>query len=254
MSSVILALDYPGRRDESRIRDLRLEAAGWQVRYLMAAPFPQALTSSGYAAGLMPSADPIGTDVAAVLAYCSGAPIAQELVSAARPGEPVPLLLFDGEPSLLSGIRRDAAAAANQLGADEAARKSGPAEGFTDQQLTADPKRCVDSLREWLVALGMSALRREGADEVEARLVATDIACFYLDWLVFLIAAHNTQWPEFDGRLMHVVSRSHRFTEQWPGSRIAETCRVDSGRNELLDHRGARELALSFLEQVGTTT
>lgn len=254
MSSVILALDYPGRRDESRIRDLRLEAAGWQVRYLMTAPFPQALTSSGYAAGLMPGDDPIGAEVAAVLAYCSGAPIAQELVSAARAGESVPLLLFDGEPSLLSGIRRDAAAAANQLGADEAARKSGPAEGFTDQQLAEEPKRCVDALREWLIALGMSALRLDGADETEARSIATDVACFYLDWLVFLIAAHNTQWPEFDGRLMHVVSRGHRFTGRWPGSRIAETRRVDSGRNELLDHPEARELALSFLEKVGTTT
>jgi hypothetical protein len=254
VSSLILALDYPGRRDESRIRDLRLEAAGWQVRYLMTAPFPQALTSSGYAAGLMPAGETIGADVAAVCAYCSGAPIAQEIVSAARPGEPVPLLLFDGEPSLLSGIRRDAAAAANQLGADEAARKSGPAEDFTDQQLAEDPKQCADALREWLVALGMATLRRDGTDEAEARSIATDIACFYLDWLMFLIAAHNTQWPEFDGRLMHVVSRGHRFTERWPGSRVAETCRVDSGRNELLDHPDARERALSFLKQAGTTT
>lgn len=240
---MVWALDYPGRRDESRIRDLNLEAAGWQVRYLLTAPFPQSLTSAEYAAALID--DDSGDDVSAVLAYCSGAPIAQELVTSRA----VPLLLFDGEPSLLAGLRRDAAAAAAQIGAGAAAC-AGPAEHFTDYQLSREPARCADRLRTWLIELGVSALRADGAEQAEAEETATDIACFYLDWLVFLIAAHNTRWPDFEADLVHVVSRSHRFTDRWPGSRNTELIRVDSGRNELLDHPQARRLALSFLDRV----
>lgn len=248
---VVLALDYPGRRDESRIRDLDLEAEGWQVRYLLAAPFPQALTSSGYAESLLRGQDLDGTDVAAVLAYCSGAPIAQDLVTSHLGGiERVPLVLFDGEPSLLSGLRRDAAAAGAQLSVDSRARPACPAETFTDDQLSRDPDGCVAQLREWLVELGVRAMRADGADESEARSAATDIACFYLDYLVFLVAAHNTEWPAFDGDLLHVVSRGHPFTKQWPGSSSTRLRQVDCGRNDLLGHPGAREIALSFLDRV----
>ncbi|BCB89233.1 hypothetical protein Psuf_065460 [Phytohabitans suffuscus] len=32
---LLLALDYPGRREEARISDLALEADGFDVRYLL---------------------------------------------------------------------------------------------------------------------------------------------------------------------------------------------------------------------------
>jgi hypothetical protein len=248
---LVLALDYPGRRDESRIRDLDLESAGWNVRYLLTAPFPQALTSAAYAHCLLRDDEVAGTDIAAVLAYCSGAPIAQQLVATRlRRPDPVPLLLFDGEPSLLAGIRRDALAAASQIGATDGARPASPADSFTDQQVCHDPQSCISQLRRWLVGLSVATLRSDGADESEARSTAADIADFYLDWFVFLIAAHNTSSPAFDGRLMHAVSRVHPFTGAWPGSRSVELYRIDSGRNELLAHRAARSAALSFLDRV----
>lgn len=242
---VLLALDYPGRRDESRIRDLHLESDGWDVRYLLEAPFPSGLTADAYANELRHRANCADADV--VMAYCSGAPIAQELVAQLR--RPVPVVLFDGEPSLLSGLRRDAAAAAAQFGVPDSTARSGPATTMTDNDITARPEHCFAAIRTWLVDLARGALLEDGATNEEARDTSKEIASFYLDWFVFLIAAHNTTWPSIQ-KLRHLVSHDHLFLDGWPGVSDLRLTKIEAGRNDLLAAPQTRSAAVSILAEL----
>lgn len=238
---VLLVLDYPGRRDESRISNLGLESDGWDVRYLLEAPHERELTSAEYAARLTHRYGLFGSDVAAVLAYCMAAPIAQEIAASLG----TPLILFDGEPSTAEAVERELGVAMTQLGG---ARKV--PDPPTEAQLRSEPAECVERMRQILVRLGAGALREDGADEQEAAIHAGQVAGFYLDWLVYLVAAHNTSWPAWGGTVFHVVSRGHTFTRDWPGAEAMQLRYVDSGRNELLNHPDTNRLVREFLAHV----
>jgi hypothetical protein len=102
-------------------------------------------------------------------------------------------------------------------------------------------------MRRRLVELAVTALRSDGADEEQAAAAGAAGAEFYLDWLVYLVAAHNTAWPAWGGQVYHVASRHHPYTPDWPGSAATHLSRVDSGRNGLFHHPDTRQLALAFL-------
>src|SRR5438105_2599228 len=113
-SGRLLVVDYPGRRDEARVADLGLESAGWDVHYLLAAPMGRDLTCREYALRLLNGHRP--AHATAILAYCTGGPIAQEIAARAGPDRvPLPLILFDGAPSRPELIARDFRAAAAQV-------------------------------------------------------------------------------------------------------------------------------------------
>jgi hypothetical protein len=76
---LVLAVDFPGRREEARVADLDLEAAGFEVRYLLEESLSQASDARGYAADLLAVAGLGGRRPEAVLAYCMAAPLAQEV-------------------------------------------------------------------------------------------------------------------------------------------------------------------------------
>lgn len=244
MRGVLLVVDYPGRREESRVANLRLESAGWDVRHLLDKPSGWELTGADYAGRLIERHGPFGPDVAAVLAYCMAAPIAQEIAAAlsGAAGRPLPLVLFDGEPSTGEAVERELGVARAQLGGS---RKT---PDFSTTLLETRPAECVERMRHGLVRLAADPLRADGADDEEVAQEAEQVAAFYLDWLVYLVAARNTSWPGWRGEVCHIVSRTHLFTRPWPGARVTRLHRVDSGRNELLDHPHTRELALSFLD------
>lgn len=253
-SGSIVVIDYPGRRDEARIASLELEGCGWDVRYLLTAPLGRELTSRDYALGLARRhelTDPAASaSITAVLAFCAAAPIAQDLLAAlGSRSRPVPLLLFDGEPSPPQNIARDFRAAAAQLAAtprDAAAIGVAP-ETFTSACLTERPAYCVEHWRYCLTALARRALEADGAGEDEAEEDAAAVVEHYLDWFVYLVAAHNTTWPAWPGHVYHIASRAHGYTADWPGSAATTVTRVNADRNDLLRFPETRERVLSFL-------
>jgi hypothetical protein len=244
--AVLLALDYPGRRDEARIADLHLEANGWDVRYLLQPPFGRLPDSASYAGHLARRFGPFGPEVSAVLAYCMAAPIAQYLAVLLQ----VPLVLFDGEPATAEAVERELEVAKKQLGWTRNAGSA--AERFPEDQLRARAADCARRMREILVPLAAGTLRSDGVPEPDAVTEAGPVADFYLDWLTYLIAAHNTDWPRWPGPVFHVMSRGHGYDGDWPGVDSTQLRRVDSERNELLGQPRTRDLARAFLSGIAT--
>jgi hypothetical protein len=255
MPGQLLVVDYPGRRDESRIADLTLEADGWDVRYLVTEPIIRELTSTDFAAQLVARGEPFAPDIVAILAYCSAASIAQDLAIQLGMGRsPIPLLLFDGEPSPPENLTRDfGRAAANLCQVPTVDGVAGGVTTLTAAALTDRPAACVELMRGRLAELAATAFRADGADDEEAVAAGAASAEFYLDWLVYLVAAHNTSWPCWGGAVHHIASRAHAHTPQWPGSASTTLRRVDSTRNDLFHHPETRRLALSVLYGSDTT-
>lgn len=251
---VLLVLDYPGRRQEARVADLRLERYGFDVRYLLTAPFPRAVTAGEYAAELARRHGPFTGEVAAVLSYCMASSVAQELAVMVRGGAgPVSMVLFDGEPVTPEAVDDQYRVARRQLAEQLGIRSDGDGEvrPFDSASLSRRPYDVIDWMRGSLVELGSTALGDDGSheDDDEARAIAEDLADFYLDWLVHLVAAHNASWPVWDGDVLHVMSRTHAFSQDWPGARSTERARVDSPRPELLATAEAGAVAVAFLER-----
>lgn len=252
---VLLILDYPGRRKEARITELGLAERGFDARSLLKAPFVRELTAREYAARLAERVGPLDRPVTAVLAYCMAAPIAQELAaSLSAGGEPVPMILFDGEPATPDAVEEQYATTVKQF-AEQLGASAVPAidpSTFIAEMLSGDPAECVERMRRSLVQMGVSALsdgEDDGEDDDGAE-TAEDMADFYLDWLVHLVAAHNASWPAWGGDVYHVMSRTHGYAEQWPGARSMTSTRLESIRPELLRQPEIGRLVESYVEQI----
>jgi hypothetical protein len=248
----LLVLDYPGRRTEARVADLMLESHGFAVRYLLTPPLVRELRAAEYAAALLDRTRP-NAGCAGVVGYCMAAPIAQELAAQLAAGHPqVPLLLFDGEPASPGAIGDQYRAAATQY----VEQLGGSADPKADPRMVEPdtlahrPAEAVELMRQSLVALGVAALGGDEAD-TDAADAAEEIAEFYLDWLVHLVAANNTTWPSWGGPVLHLVSRDHRFTGDWPGATDTTLVRLDVARPGLLrDPQGARAVT-EFIKSAG---
>jgi pimeloyl-ACP methyl ester carboxylesterase len=244
-AGTLLVIDYPGRRAEARIRDLHLEQAGWRLVHLIEPLVRDRYTAEAYA-GELAARIPPADDIRAVLAYCTGAAVAQHV--AVHVGDRVPLMLFDGTPVTARLIVRDFLAAVAQISGQRPAR---PPEGapLTDIELTTRPAQAFAWIRDTLARLAADALR---ADVPEDGLPAATagICAVYLDWLAFLIAGRNAAWPTWGGDVMHIVSRRHSFTGHWQGSRRTFIHVIDSGTRELLTTGQARERVLACLGSV----
>ena len=245
----LLVVDYPGRRDEARVHDLGLELDGWEIRYLIAPPLVRELRCPDYAIQLIDRFGLRQLEVRALLAYCTGAPIAQEIAaSLGPPAQPIPLLFFDGAPALPAKIANDFRVAAQQLGGGP--RSEIPPldpETFTAGALCARPAECFERMKRHLSDLAAGALRADGAGDEEAAAAAADITAVYLDWLAYLVAGHNTSWPRWNGEVLHLASQRHRFTDAWPGSARTRLFRIEASAGDLLRHPQTRVLTLSFL-------
>ncbi len=245
-ADTLLVIDYPGRRAEARVRDLHLEQAGWRLAHLIEPPVRQHYTAEAYAGELLARIPPAG-GIRAVLAYCTGAAIAQHV--AARVGDHVPLVLFDGTPVTSRLIVRDFRASVAQIGGPPAAAPLDCAP-LADAAVTARPAEAFAWTRDTLTGLAAGALRADGVEEDSLPAATASICAVYLDWLAFLIAGHNAGWPPWGGDVMHITSRRHAFTGPWPGARRTFVHDIDSGPNELLTSAGARERTLACLASV----
>ena len=111
-ADTLLVVDYPGQRVEACVRDLHLEQEGWRLLHLIEPPVRHRYTAEAYARELAARIPP-DRRIHAILAYCTGAAIAQHV--AVHVGGQVPLVLFDGTPVGARLIKRDFLASVAQI-------------------------------------------------------------------------------------------------------------------------------------------
>jgi hypothetical protein len=248
---VLLVVDYPGRRPEAHLSDLGLEAGGWDVRYLVNPPLFRHLDAAGYAAALVDRhAPPAGA--AAILAYCTGGAIAQELAAMlGRSGRPLPMILFDGAPSRPALIARDFHVATAEVSGTVAGHEpAGHDDLLSVEALTGGREASFTAMRHELISSAADVLRADGIDDEEAADVAGQSCAVYLDWLAYLIAGYNTTRPPFDGEVLHLVSRRHLFVEPPPGCDAYDLRRIDASAEDLLRTPETRAQTEKFLGRV----
>jgi hypothetical protein len=245
----VLVVDYPGRRNAARVADLRPDTIGLDARYPLETVFPRELTAAAYAAGLLDSTDTRRSPVA-VFGYCMAGPIAHEAAALLGDGsEPVPLVLFDACPATPAAVGRQFEVAVAQLVEQLGGSDVDIGVGLDPDLVEHSPERAVAAMRDELVRLGTAAA---GGDEDEAADLATDLAQFYLDWLVHLIAAYHCSWPALGGPVLHVMSAGHTYTDDWPGAASTDRLRVDVARADLLRTDEVRQAVRDWLPHPST--
>lgn len=252
---LLLVVDYPGRREEARIADLQLEGRGFDVRYLMNAAVPELTEAAAYARELLSRHDLTTSTPDAVLAYCMAAPLGQEIAALLSRTSPVPLILFDGEPSTAEAVQEQYRLARQQLAMHTPAQadEHDPTTTIDDARLAARPNEILTSLRQTLVRLGTRTFSSQVADD-EAAQTAGALAEHFMRWLTYLVAAHNTTWPSWGGQVLHVVSATHHYAAGWPGAGSTQVVPVPSTRLELLRRRETAAAVDAFLASGGRPT
>ncbi|MEV5317702.1 hypothetical protein AB0K92_08550 [Streptomyces sp. NPDC052687] len=240
---VLLVFDYPGRRPEARVSDLRLADAGYDVRQLMTPPLPRAASAAAYARQALDAAARSLGEVHAVLGYCMAAPLAQE--AAVLTGCPR-VLLFDGEPSTPQAVEVEYRKLLISVGASAAlpswwdsALLREPSQrflGHAERHLTQTIRRSMAEQAE------PGEDGEEDGDEELAPLVDG-----FLDWLAYLVAAYRTGHPAWGGSVVNFLSRQQPEISAWPGARSTRSVRVDTAREDLLTDATTRRHVLETL-------
>ncbi|GAA2048399.1 hypothetical protein GCM10009839_62450 [Catenulispora yoronensis] len=249
---MLLVLDYPGRRPEARISDLRLEESGYDVRYLMQPPLPREPSTAGYVAEFLPDAD-VSSPVHAILTYCGASALGQEL--ALRTGCPH-LLSFNAELCTPRTIGTEYRALLESVTGDPVALPP-----WWDPALLADRsddflKRCeahlLDHIRQSLAAqFGADPADPTAAEDLrEAEEALIPLLDGFLDWLAYLAASHRADHPAVDTDVISFLSQDQPAVDPWPGARSTRTIRVDTTRDDLLAHAATRGLVLEALHRL----
>ncbi|ORT57222.1 hypothetical protein [Streptomyces sp. CB03238] len=249
---VLLVLDYPGHRPEATLSDLRLEDAGFDVRYLLARPLPRDLTAETYTRRALEAAGDVPGAVHAVLAYCMSASPARhvaELTSATR------LLLFDAERSTAATLAAELLAALRSY--DEGAQLP---DWWSEDALARRPEAVMERIEAHLFEVIRTALAQDagdpGPDAVEdpaVNQVARSLMGTYLDWFAHLVAAYDADSRARAGTrapscaVAHIVSAGHLLPDDWPGIGSAARHEVETGRIGLAAAEETRGLALRIL-------
>lgn len=243
----LVALDYPGRRDDSRIDDLELDRHGFRVQHLLTDPLPLEIDATRYAQRLIERLE-ADTPVAAVLSYCMAGPIAHEvaLLLTERQGHPPRLLLVEA-----SHHRPEVVAVAYRSSLAQFPPLPGTDGGITPESVvalvTSQPEDLVADMRRELERRAGAELVTDGEEPDEALLIAGEVAAHHMQFVVHLVAASNAEIPDWPGEALHIVSRDYPFDGEWPGARVTRVRRLDLSRGELLRGPEARELVLSWL-------
>lgn len=249
---VVLVLDYPGAQTSGTIAELIADLDGVEVRYPFAHHLPAESTALDYAEAVLSHEEDVRDRVVAVLSNCMSAPIAHEigalLERSDRPA--VDLLLFDASPCTSHGIRFTFRKITAEL-VSSVANGGGPvqpaADWLDDHILSDDPDLARHRIRDELRPLVRAVLTQHGVEQDDFVDQAVDV---YLSWLTHMIAAFNSTAPPWRGTVHHVVSRGHRFTEDWPGAGATALHRTTSAPTDLLRDRETAALAVRLLGDI----
>ncbi|WP_190232995.1 hypothetical protein [Streptomyces avicenniae] len=246
MTTRVVSLDFPGRRAEARIADLRMSDFGIEVVPLMGDSLPTRLSAREYAAELLSLSPLSDHGVRAIFAYCAAAPIAQEVAQLMleRGDGPLPVVFFDADPCEPETLWQAYVACIAQV---EEQVSSAPLSASLLSELLDDPRALVGALERDLADRVTRSLTAEGFTEEELTHYRGQIMRSVLDYLVYLVAAHHSASPSWGGRLLHVVSEDHPYCGPWEGAPQTRLVRVKCDRAGLLRHPDAVEAALAFV-------
>jgi hypothetical protein len=231
---MIVVLDFPGRRDQPPVSDLRLEEAGHPVRDLLAEEQPDEASGGQYARRLCDRLGAEAASVTAIIAYCLAAPIGVELAATLADVAPAPRL------ALINATLGGPAAVGAALA--EALEQLGPGDGTTVEALRLLPP---DVLGDFLVERARAALGGIGDEELLSA-VAYDLAARHLGWIMHVTAAssltsdHPGAW--------HLVSADHDLARHWPLPSGRLPTRVDDPATSLTSSPAARGQVLNWLD------
>jgi hypothetical protein len=244
----LLILDYPGRRADAHVSEMRLEEHGFDCEYGLAAPLPTALTTLGYAGQLHERLRP--GRPAAVISYCGAAPLAIAMARLLEgpDGDPVPIAFLNPSPTPPSDIVREYAAAVRQV-EGRAPRVERPPLLDIEGLLSA-PELLVRRIEEDLRLRARLTLEAYGLAGTDTSGQTDTVVGMYVEWLIFHVAAHHAGQQAPSGDVLQVISQEQPADASWLGAPV-QTVRVPCELARLAAHEDARTAVLDFLEGTG---
>jgi hypothetical protein len=242
----LLVLDYPGRRPEAHISDMRLDRSGFDCDYGLTSPLPTELTTAAYAHQLCVRQRP--DRPLAVVAYCAAAPLAIAMAGLlAGAAGPLPITLLDPQQTPLREIEHEYHEVVGQVEGRAPQTRRPPLLDIAG--LLATPELLAQRIEQDLRLRARLALAAHGFDQADADAAADGVVGMYVEWFAFLIAAHHDQQPAPRGPIQQVISRKHPAEASWLGSADVQTVRIPCDRPELAIHAETRAAVLGFLHQ-----
>ncbi|MFC4066231.1 hypothetical protein [Actinoplanes subglobosus] len=227
---MIVVLDFPGRRDQPPVSDLRLEDAGHRVRYLLAEEQPRETSGREYVYRLRDRLGAEASSVTAVVAYCLAAPIGVEFAAAVDSPR---LALINATLGGPDAVDAALAEALDQLGRG-------------DDTTVADLRRqSPEDRNDFLVERAHAVLGGTSDDELLSA-VAHDLAGRHIGWISHVMAAssltadHPHAW--------HLVSADHDLARHWPLPSGRHPARVADPVASLTSSPAARDHVLGWLD------
>jgi uncharacterized RDD family membrane protein YckC len=244
----LLVFDFPGRRPEAHISELALYEHGFTSVYALESPLPTSPTTPEYAKELCTRrslARPL-----AVLAYCATAPLAVAVSGlVACPADPLPLVLFDPQPTPPSEIALEYDLVVRQVEGRMPPEAERPPR-LEIERLVATPASAIERIGADLRLRAVLALAAFGFTGSAAGKAAEGVVGMYIEWLTFLVGAHHAEQPGPRGPVLQVLSRMHTDDLGWLGAADVRTVRVPRDREELAARPEARAAVIDFLKEV----
>ncbi|WP_326621697.1 hypothetical protein OHA57_39005 (plasmid) [Streptomyces anulatus] len=252
---VVLVLDYPGHRPEAKLSELRLENAGFDVRYLLTRPLPRDVTTETYARHALNAAGDVSSGVHAVLAYCMSASLARHIAALASATH---LLLFDAERSTAETIAGEVLTILRSFDGD--AELPG---WWNEDDLARHPDAVMERIDAHLFEVIHAALAQDAGDESPdaaedpaVSQVARSLTDTYVDWFAHLLAAYDARSPApsgpfpLAGAAVHIMSAGHTLPDDWPGIASLARHTVDTDRNGFAAAEETQGLTLRILRPI----
>jgi hypothetical protein len=220
---------------------------------------PRDLYAAAYARHLISRAQVDPSRLSGILAYCAAGSIAHEAAALVAEVAPAPphLILFDSGPCRPAAVESELRATLERYGG----RRLAAVLDDPDNQallrggaLRDRPDRLVGTLEAALTRFAVDTYLADAGDGQDTDDVVAPVVGHFLDWLSYLVAAHNSDFPAWAGDVLHVVSRDHPYRADWPGARstraVITTCAADA----LLRSDDARAAVLAQLSDDSITT
>ncbi|GGZ16111.1 hypothetical protein GCM10010387_05750 [Streptomyces inusitatus] len=252
-SMILDIIDYPGRRPEAHIADLKLESEGFGTHYPLARGARTGAAAVARAESLFAARPHQDGGVAAVLGYCaaSGLSAYYAEIAAGETGEPPLLICFDPSPCTVDDIQDCYLTAYRQIEEDAPGAAPSPVDTTA---LVDRPDLLIETVREDLVRRMVRTLAADGVtDDAVAELVAQTVDGTHISWIRYLLACRDARPSARGGRTLKVVSRGHTGGPEWLDGGDVLTVRVDCDRAGLLRHPDTRSAVLGFLRGGGTS-
>lgn len=245
-------IDYPGRRPEAYIADLKLESEGLGTNYLLAHHHQTDVTAAAYAEALFAKKPQGGGGVTAILGYCASSGVSAHYAEiVARETGQMPLLIcFDASPCSIGDIEDCYLTALRQIEEDHPETALAPV-GLP--ALVDRPHLLIDAVREDLTCRMVRTLAADGlTDDDVAGLVTQTVDDTHISWITHLLACGDARPPTRSGRTLNVVSRGYTDGPDWLHGEDVLTVRIDCDRADLLRHPETRSAVLGFLREGST--